>query len=166
MNAQSSREPSRVCVYYSAGPHFHAALQAMRSKFPDAHLVGIIPPDYPVSQASRDVADDFITTERERYSLRMPRACIQLARLIRAGRYDVFAVMFRSGQLEALSALSGASTRYSISPRAKIIPLQATLPTVVLSTVMRRLRGRLTYALVWVLVRALRVNTRPNSRAR
>lgn len=161
MSIRSAREASRVCVYYSAGPHFHAALKAVRAEFPLAHLVGMVPPEYPVSEADRGVADDFVVTERDRYSPRMVGACIRLARSIRAGRYDVFAVMFRSGQLQALASLSGASRRLWITPRAKIVPLGATLPAIVVSTALRRMRGLLTYGILWVLVRVLPVKDRP-----
>ena len=166
MSVRALNEPPRVCLYYSAGPHFHAALKALRAEFPDAHLVGMVPPNYPISEAVRGAADDFVVTERERYTPRTLGPCIRLARLIRAGRYGVFAVMFRSGQLEALSTLSGAPMRLWITPRAKIIPLRAALPAIVALTILRRARGLLTYGVLWVLVRALRVKDRPGPPAR
>jgi hypothetical protein len=163
MNGRSPQgSRPRACLYYSAGPHFHAALKALRAEFPDAHIVGMVPPNYPVSETDRTVADEFVETGRERYSPRMLADCIRLARSIRAVHYDVFAVMFRSGQLEALASLSGARKLFWISPRAKIIPLRAAFLSVVLSTILRRGRGLLTYGFLWILVRALPVKKGPD----
>ncbi len=98
----------RICAYYSADADYSARLTHLRRRHPEAHITAMIPPHYAISKQEREGVDEVIQTERDAYTPRDPRACMELIRRIWSGRYTRFVVMHDSAQLTLLAALSGA----------------------------------------------------------
>ncbi len=147
----------RIGVFYSLGPHFLRTLSRLKADYPAASLTAMIPPGYPLSDDERALADAFVETELPHYSPRNVGPCLRLLRQIRAERYDLFAVMFESPQLRALSALSGAHRRACCLPRGHLAALNSSLPAVLADECTRRIWGRIAYAAMWLAIRILPV---------
>jgi uncharacterized protein YbaR (Trm112 family) len=146
-----------ICVFYSKGRTYLDVLQCVRKQYPDARLYAIIPPGYPVSAEERSLVDNAIQTDRPRYTLRDLRPLISLIRQIRAAHFDAFVVMFDSPRLRIFSALSGAQQRLFCRMDGQLVPLQDSIPDTLADTLVRSIRGRLTYACIWLIVRLLHV---------
>lgn len=147
----------RICAYFSVGRNYLKVLRAIRAEEPNARLCAMVPAGYPVSEAEASVADEIIETQLARYSAWNVPACLRLVRQLRAGRYDVFVVMFDSTELQVLSSLAGARRRSYCTMDGRLVPLTAPIPRVLAGAVARTVRGRLAYALLWLAVRVLRV---------
>lgn len=148
---------SRVWVFYSKGPHFAETLRRVREAFPKTEVAAFVPPGYPVSEALKPLADEFVETERAQYAPWQLAACWRLVRRIRAERPDVFVVLFDSTQLRLLAALSGAP-RPVLSPvKGELGPLVDPVARVLARAVLRRVWGLVVFAVVWLAVRVLPV---------
>lgn len=158
-------EHTKVCVYYSEGPHVLRVIEAVRKTYPNAELTAMFPPDYPVSGDIESLAASIVRTERNHYSPRDLRACVRLVRRIRAARFDVCAVLFDSNQLLLLAALSGAPACIHGTMDGRLSPLPHSLMPAIATIMARLFRGHCTYAIAWLAVHLLPVRV-PKSRER
>lgn len=150
----------RIGVFYSLGPHFRKTLETLRKEFPGAEVTIMVPPDYPLSDEERALADHTEETERDHYSPRDVGACLRLIRRIRRERFHAFVVMFDSVQLRCLAALAGVPNRLCCLPQGKLIPLGRSVVGVVVGEALRRAWGGVVYATLWLLVRLLPVRAK------
>lgn len=153
----SQGKGARIAVFYSLGPHFVRTLQRLRAESPDAEITALLPPDYPLSEEGRALADRVVENELPHYSPRNVGACLRLIRGIRGGKYDVFAVLFDSLQLNILSALSGAGDRICCPPEGRLVPMRSTIPGILARETLRRALGNAVYAGIWLVVRLMPV---------
>ena len=137
-----------IAVLYSRGPHFIRALQVLRKVHSGATLTAIVPAEYDDKEALEGLADAVVTTSS---------GAVEVLRTIRNGRYDVFVVLFASPKLRLLASLSGARERMCCEPDGHRSPLVESPFGVVAAIGLARLRGHLTYARLWIIVRILRV---------
>jgi hypothetical protein len=151
--------PKRICAYYSVGPHYRRMLERLRQDHPDAVVAAWIPPGLTLTDTERRMADEIVVTERAHFSPTDVRACARLVRRIRAMRFDVFAVMFDSPQLQTLAALSGAKECVYTTPRGHRVPAPTSVIRVAAVWLGRNLWGRLVYAAVWLAVRVLKTGS-------
>jgi hypothetical protein len=147
----------RICAYYSRGPHFVRNLKTLRQAHPDAHLTAIVPPDYPVESLG-DRADTVEPLGLPADGRRDTRAVLRLARHLRAGRHDLFVVMFDSPKLRLLASLSGARRAECLTIDGRRFPVRFAPVAQFLGGLWRRARGNLTYARVWLVVRFRKVH--------
>ena len=157
--------PKRVCAFYSVGPHYRRMLERLRADYPDADIAAWVPPGVPLSDEERRLTNEVIVTEQTHYSPSNVRDCARLAQHIRAQRYDVFAVMFDSPQLQMLAVLSGAPERIYVTPRGRRVPLPSSGVWVMAEWLGRNVWGRLVYAAVWFAVRSTKVKPVDDSSA-
>lgn len=144
-------EPKRICAFYSHGPHYRRMLRFLREQHPAAHITALVPPAYPREFLEGQV-DDIVVTAQSQYSSRDTAAIRQLLRLIRGGGYDLFVVMFDSPRLRILSALTGIGQRYCYQADGRYTPARLSLLQAAGDALWRNLRGRLTYARIWLIV--------------
>ena len=161
-----TQKPTKVCAFYSKGRTYLDVLQCVRQGYPEARVSAIIPARYPISREETVLVDEVVETERTRYSLREIRPLIRLVRQIRAGHFDAFVVMFDSPRLRILSALSGARQHLYCRMDGEFVPLRSSIPGTLLDVLVRAIRGRATYAYIWLIVRLLHVSTADATRDR
>ncbi|MBI5094477.1 MAG: hypothetical protein HZB26_18825 [Candidatus Hydrogenedentes bacterium] len=147
----------RVCAFYSVGPHYARMLDCLRSDYPNAAIDAWIPPALTAPDAAQDGLCDVVRTEAPHYSPANFAACARLVRQLRGHRYDIFAVMFDSAQLQVLAALSGAQVRLHITPRGKQIPLRSSIAGIACDWLYGILKGRIVYLWVWLAARLFKV---------
>ena len=152
-----TRTRRKIGVFYSLGPHFLKTLDTLRREFPETEIAIMVPPDYPLSDEERALADHVEETERDHYSPRDVAACLRLVRRIRSERFHTFVVLFDSLQLRCLAALAGVPDRLCCLPQGKLIPLGRSVVGVLVGEVLHRTWGRAAYAVLWLLVRLLPV---------
>jgi ADP-heptose:LPS heptosyltransferase len=143
--------PRTVCAYYSKGPHFLRMLHHLRQTYPQARLIALVPPGYPVDVLAGR-CDEVRKTARESYGLSAPGALAGLLGDIRREQYDVFAVMFHSPKLRIVAALSGAPSRMVYTADNRYFPVSLKLVRGAGECLLRNLRGRVTYARIWWIV--------------
>lgn len=143
--------PRTVCAYYSKGPHYLRMLHHLRQTYPQAQLIALVPPGYPVD-VLRERCDEVRTTSRESYGLASPGALAGLLGDIRHAQYDVFAVMFHSPKLRIVAALSGAPCRMVYTADNRYFPVSLDFIRGTGDWLLRNLRGRITYARIWWIV--------------
>ena len=148
--------PKRICAYYSVGTHYRLMLERLRQDHPDAVVAAWIPPGLTLTDTERSIADEIVVTERAHFSPANVGACVCLVRRIRSMRFDVFAVMFDSPQLQTLGALSGAKECIYIAPRGHRVPAPTSVIRVAAVWMGRNLWGRLVYVAIWLAVRVLK----------
>lgn len=144
-------EPERICAFYSHGPHYRRMLRFLRERYPAARITALVPPTYPREFLEGQV-DDIVVTAQTQYSSRNATAIRQLIQQIRGGGYGFFVVMFDSPRLRILSALTGVAERYCYQADGRYTPVRLSLTRAIANTVWRNLRGRLTYARIWLIV--------------
>lgn len=137
--------PTRLCAFYSRGPHFQRMLTNLRLQYPEAEIHAVVPPSFPV-ELLKDLANEVLQTEQTQWSLRSPGALARLVGLLRRGNYDLFVVMFDSPKLRVLAALSGARTRQHFTIDGRMLPLRLALLRQFFGSLQRNVRGRLLYA--------------------
>ncbi len=142
MNTPDS--PGAICAYYSRGPHFRRVLQELRTAYPDARLIALLPPGYP-SAVIRDLVDAYEFTQHKQYRGRQIGALYRLRRQIRQHRPDLFVVMFDSPRLRLLGALTGIRERYCISSRGHWRLLRVSPHHQAFSSLLSRIAGTLRY---------------------
>jgi len=98
----------RIGLYYSPGPHFGAVLGALREHWPEAHLVALVPKDFPDDETLHS-ADAVLRIVPEQARLTRPRRLLGLAQALRQQQFDRFIVLFPSGRLRLLAGVSGAA---------------------------------------------------------
>lgn len=135
----------RICAFYSRGPHYMKMIKALRRRWPDGHIVALIPPAFR-QESVAGKADEVQTTAGSANA----RAVL---RQIRTGKYDIVAVMFASAKLRLLAVLSGASGRYCYTMDGRLVRLRLGLLSLLFATVWRRLRGEITYRRIRYVVR-------------
>ena len=140
---------SRVAVFYSLGPHFVKALEGARTL--GDHVTAIVPKSYALSDREAMLSDETWRLEWDRYG---GGEVFVLLRAIRRKKYDAFVVMFRSPKLRMIASLSGASTMWYCAPHGYLMALQDLPLGILAGEALRRIRGLLTYGMVWLSVRA------------
>lgn len=143
----------RIGAYYSNGLLYGARLQALRRRYPDAHLSAIVPPGFTMPTGTREIVDEVIETERTHYAPRDLPACLRLVRVLRAGNYDRFVVMFDSVLLNALAMLSGARHPECWNAESRILPMPRTPLGLVYRVLLRNPVCHARYAWVWLRTR-------------
>ena len=143
MNPEKDR--TRVCAFFSSGPHYRKVLTQLRTTYPDAEICAFIPPRYPLEAASA-LADRVAVSAQDHYALRDWSALVRLVRRFRAERFDVFVVMFDSPRLAILAHLTGAKERWCYTMDGRRKPLRLSLLRQLLVLALRRLRGEWRYA--------------------
>lgn len=147
----------RVCAYYSRGPHFARNLKTLRQRHPDARIVAVVPPDYP-ADALAGFADAVEPVGLPADGRRDLRAMLRLARHLRAGRHDLFVVMFDSPKLRLLATLSGARRRECLTIDGRCFPVRFAPLAQFFDAAIRRAWGHLVYARIWFVVRFFKVH--------
>jgi hypothetical protein len=147
-----------ICVFYSKGRTFTDVLSHVKARQPNARLCALVPAGYPVSEAGWPTLDEVVQTGLPRYSWRNPLSFMRLVRQIRRPRYDAFVIAFDSPRLRVLSALSGA-TRLYCAMDGQLLPLHGSISGTLADVLIRSIRGRLTYAYIWLIVRLLHVSS-------
>lgn len=150
------REP-RIGVFYSKGRNLVDVLRSVRSRYPQGHLAVFIPPGYVLSAEETACIDESIVTEHSVYSLRRPDVLLGLRSQLRCLGRGIFVVMFDTPKQRILAAVSGTEERLYFDMNRRLIPLRASIPSVLLGALARNIWGRLVYAGIWILVRITRV---------
>ena len=140
----------RIGAYYSNGLLYGARLQALRKRYPDAHIAAIVPPGFAMPAGSDAIVTEVVETERTHYSPRDIGACMRLVKLLRAGKYDRFVVMFDSVLLNALSMLSGARKPECWNAESKILPMPRTPFGLIHRVFLRGMLNHFNFAQVWI----------------
>ncbi len=148
-----------ICVFHSKGRSFADALKYVRERRPEARICAMAPSGYPVGPEELASADEVIETEREQYSPRDFAALRQLVRQLRRTRFDCFVILFDSPKLRALAALSCAQSCTHLTLDGRLRPITPSLPGVAWDVLYRNIRGRLTYAWIWIMIRCTRIGT-------
>lgn len=157
MNAKRGTRGIRIAVFYSLGPHFDRTLKQLRAEYPDGEITVLVPPGYPLSELALECIDQRVENEITHFSPTNVGACRRLVRGIRAGNYDLFAVLFDSMQLNILSALSGARERICCPPQGGLAAMRSTIPGIVAVEALRRTLGNVVYAGIWLVVHLMPV---------
>jgi len=147
----------RICVFYSKGRSFADVLQAVKDKYPSAAIEAWIPRGYPASAEEKALATELLETEQALYSVRQPEFLLRLISQLRAKRYDLFLITFNSPKLQTLAALSGAAAKAYCGLDGRLWPIRPSVGKVLGDVACRAVRGRLTYAWIWLAVRCLKV---------
>ena len=147
---------SAVCAFYSKGPHYLRMLHHLRQAYPNARLVALVPPGYPVD-VLQDRCDEVRTTPQAHYGLASPGALLNLIASIRNEHYAVFVVMFHSPKLRIVSALSGAPQRMCYTADNRTFPVSLNFATGIAAWLARNIQGRITYLRIWWIVNRQRV---------
>jgi len=137
----------RICALYRHGPHYIQMLRYLREHWPEARITAMTPPGYP-QEALEDLADEVLEMGRSTYRLRDLLALPALLRQIKAGRYDLFVVMFDSPKLRMLAALTRIPRRACYTIDGRYFPLELRLIRFVADYLYRNIRGRITYAYI------------------
>jgi ADP-heptose:LPS heptosyltransferase len=119
--------------------------------YPGAVITAMTPPGYP-RDALTGLADRLVETAQRRYSPKQPGTLRALLRQIQAGRYDLFVVMFDSPRLRLLSALTGVRKRYCYTADGRYYRLTLSVASLLVKTIYRNIRGRITYARIRYIV--------------
>jgi hypothetical protein len=144
----------KVGALYSKGPHYLRMLAHLRSRYPKAELIALVPEGYP-EEVLAGRCDRIITTPPSRG----PGALFPLLRILRAERLDIFCVMFHSARLQVVSALSGARETMCYTAGGQYFRVRYDLAPQLSHWVYRQIRGRLLYARIWWEVRTTKVDT-------
>jgi ADP-heptose:LPS heptosyltransferase len=152
--------PQRIAVFYSKGRNFETVLKAVRHQYPQAGVTALVPSDYPASEEERALVNVVEATEEARYSPKHPAALMRLFQSIRAGRYDIFVITFNSPKLNILAAASGARTRIFCALDGRIRTIYPGFAKTIADIAYRNIRGRLTYAYIWLAVHCLKAKKR------
>lgn len=155
-------EAKNICAFYSRGPHYLRVLKHLRREWPDATLTALVPPGYPHAPLE-GLVHHIHETARAAYSLRDLSALATLKRQISAESYDVFTVMFDSVKLRLLARLSGAPQAYCHTVDGRFFPLPRAITPLLARTLIRRIRGRITYAYIYHVVHHRRVPMPPET---
>jgi len=153
-------EPSLIAVFYSKGRSFLDVLRTVRQHHPGARITAIVPPGYPMPPEERAAADAVTETGQARYGACDGAGLIRLARQVRALRPGLFVITFDSPKLELLAAWIGVPAAWCTFD-GQLVPIRPTLANVPAHVVGRHLRGRTTYAGIWLATRLLRVGPKP-----
>jgi len=140
----------RIGVFYSESGPFWVVLRELRRANPSARLCAIVPAGFVVSDEMRSIVDEVVVTPAPRYSPRNPGACVHLVKLLRAGRFDLFIVLFRSAQLRLLAALCGATRAECWDQYNRITVLSSTPIDWALGLIARRTNGAVTWLRIWL----------------
>ncbi|MBI2431918.1 MAG: hypothetical protein HYV26_03510 [Candidatus Hydrogenedentes bacterium] len=149
MRRISNSEPNsmKICAFYSRGPHYVRVLRGLRERYPEARITALVPPEFPHAPIAA-LVDNIEHHECAMYGLHCWPALLRLVRQVRAGRYDLFVLMFDSTRLRAVAAVSGAPERYCYTLDGRSLPLDEWLVGQCLKVFWRNLCGRMTYARV------------------
>ncbi len=145
-------ERKRIGALYSRGPHFGRMLAYLRKQWPDAEITALAPPGY-LRGSTEKLADEFVEIGQSRYGFRDVAALRELVRQIRGARFDVFVTMFASTKLRLLASRSNAAERFVFTPDGRLLPLRLALVRRFLGGLGRRVRGQVTYAWIYCVVR-------------
>lgn len=152
--------PRRIGVYFSQGHHFVSTLRRLREDNSSAVITAIVPLGYPFSQEIEPLIDDVVETERARYSIRDLGGCLRLVRLLRAGRYDLFVVLFDTPRLRILSKLSRSTRCACCHPDGHIIAIRSSILGTLAAEDARCTTGAIAFMGVWLAVHLLPVRPR------
>lgn len=144
--------PQRVCAFYSLGPHYLRMLAHLRAQYPGARIIAIVPEGY-LLEVLENRCDEVATTPPGRGAASL----LPLARFLRAGRFDVFVVMFHSPRLRMLAALSGARECMCYTAGNRYFPVSLNFAGDAARWLARQIAGRITYARIWWNVRMQKV---------
>jgi ADP-heptose:LPS heptosyltransferase len=141
------RDITKICAFYSHGPHFLPLLQFLRTQHPAAEIVAVVPPNYPADRIAERADTVLIVEKADSF-----RQLLGLRRLLREQHFNLLVVMFDSPRLRLLAAASGIPHRYCFGPNRRYVPLQHGVVRQLLRTLHRNLRGRIQYAYIWYVV--------------
>ncbi len=148
---------TRLCAFFSRGPHFLRMLRALRAGHPDAEIVAVVPPGFP-EDVIGELADITLFTAVPAVGPGRFRALPGLLRQLRAERFTRMVVMFDSPRLRVVARLSGIPERWCFGPDGNYAPMgSAGLLGAMVSGVARRARGWLTWLRIWWVVRTTRI---------
>ncbi len=132
-----------VLFFYSDGPHFMKALQAVRRAYPEAHLVAVTPEGLSAQPDVAQLADAVAVRPGMR----------RLVPWLRGYRAEAMAVMFASPKLRVLAALSGARAVWHARPDGKLKALPRTLWANTAVVVREKAYGHVLYGTLWWYIR-------------
>jgi len=145
--------PKRIAIFYSQGPHFDRAVQALRQDEPDAQITAMIPSNYPMSETTRARVNEVASLGEQANSAN----AWNVIRLLRRTRYDCLVVLFPSEKLRLLAALSGAHKRQCFGIDGQLINLDESVPSVLVDITLKRIKGTARFFYIWTNVHLFHV---------
>lgn len=101
----------RICIYLGREPRAVLILRELRRRYPEAHIVAIVPPGQAVPEEAAAQVTKLYVTPRASYAPWRPKDYRALIRTLRDGRYDRYIIVFETLQQRLLAVFSGAKRR-------------------------------------------------------
>lgn len=145
--------PRRIAVYGSQGRSLAGALEAVQRYAPGARICAIVSAECPADAAVRARAHEIIESGAARYSLRAPGPLWRWAARLRHERFDEWIMLFDSPRLLLLAGAAHPGRAGYLRPNGTMARMPRSLALAAIMLLVRYLRGRCAYAIIWTALR-------------